>query len=130
MATASRGHSRRRRPANVRRSFLQRGGGWRTPPDESGGFQVYVAPYQGPGRQWQISIDGGHAPQWNPKGGELFSENGTQTMVVDVKTGTTFNAGKPRVLYVGPLGGVAPDGQRSLTIAGVAPSQPFRAVSA
>ena len=39
-----------------------------------------------------------------------------------------FNAGKPRVLYVGPLGGVAPDGQRFLTIAGVAPSQPFKAV--
>ena len=96
--------------------------------DESGGFQVYVAPYPGPGRQWQISIDGGNAPQWNPKGGELFYENGTQTMVVDVKTGTTFNAGKPRVLYIGPPGGVAPDGQRFLTIAGVAPSQPFRAI--
>jgi len=96
--------------------------------DESGGFQVYVAPYPGPGRQWKISIDGGSAPQWNPKGGELFYENGTQTMVVDVKTGRTFNAGKPRVLYVGPLGGVAPDGQRFLTIAGVAPNQPFRTV--
>jgi serine/threonine-protein kinase len=96
--------------------------------DEMGGVQVYVAPYPGPGRRWPISIDGGDAPQWNPKGGELFYENGTQTMVVDVKTGTTFNAGKPRVLYDGPLGQVAPDGQRFLTIAGVAPSQPLRAV--
>lgn len=96
--------------------------------DESGGFQVYVAPYPGPGRRWQISIDGGSAPQWNPKGGELFYENGTQTMVVDVRTGNTFNAGKPRVLYVGPLGGVAPDGQRFLTIGGVAPSQPSKSI--
>jgi Tol biopolymer transport system component len=96
--------------------------------DESGGPQVYVAPYPGPGRRWQISIDGGDAPQWNPKGGELFYESGTRTMVVDVKTGTTFNAGKPRVLYDGPLGGVAPDGQRFLTIAGVAPSHPFRTI--
>lgn len=96
--------------------------------DESAGLQVYVAPYPGPGRRWPISIDGGDAPQWNPKGGELFYENGTQTMVVDVKTGPTFHAGKPRVLYAGPLGQVAPDGQRFLTIAGVAPSQPFRAI--
>ena len=96
--------------------------------DESGGLQVYVAPYPGPGRRWQISIDGGDAPQWNPKGGELFYENGTQTMVVDVKTGTTFHAGKPRFLYNGPLGQVAPDGQRFLTIAGVARGQPFRTI--
>jgi Tol biopolymer transport system component len=96
--------------------------------DESGGFQVYVAPYPGPGRRWQISIDGGNSPQWNPKGGELFYENGTQTMVVDVKTAATFDHGTPRVLYSGPLGRVASDGQRFLTIAGVAPSQPFRAI--
>jgi serine/threonine protein kinase len=96
--------------------------------DESGGFQVYVAPYPGPGRRWQISMDGGDAPQWNPKGGELFYENGPQTMVVNVKTGTTFNAGKPRVLYVGPLGRVAPDGQRFLTNVGVVPSQPPRTI--
>ena len=53
---------------------------------------------------------------------------GTPTMIVDVKTGTTFNAGKPGVLYIGPLGRVAPDGQRFRTIAEAARSQSFRAI--
>jgi serine/threonine protein kinase/Tol biopolymer transport system component len=92
--------------------------------DESGGTQVYVQPYPGPGRKWQISIDGGNAPEWNPKGRELFYRNGDKTMVVDVTTSPTFSAGKPRVLYDGPAGVVSPDGQRFLAVQAVEPERP------
>jgi Tol biopolymer transport system component len=92
--------------------------------DESGGTQVYVQSYPGPGRKWQISTDGGNAPQWNPKGRELFYRNGNKAMVVDVTTSPTFSAGKPRVLYDGPAGVVSPDGQRFLAVQAVDPEQP------
>jgi hypothetical protein len=91
--------------------------------DESRGFQVYVQPYPGPGRKWQISTEGGALPQWNPKGHELFYRNGNKTMVVDVTTSPTFSAGKPRVLYDGPAGVVSPDGQRFLAVQAVEPEQ-------
>jgi Tol biopolymer transport system component len=84
--------------------------------DVSKGLQVYVVPYPGPGPPTQISTDGGEGPQWNPKGGELFYENGNRTMVVNVTTSTNFTADRPRVLYEGPFGVVAPDGQRFLSI--------------
>ena len=86
--------------------------------DESGGHLVYVTSYPPRGRRWQISTERGDFPEWNPKGGELFYWNGRQTMVVDVTTGTTFSAGRPRVLYTGRPGLVSPDGQRFLTVLG------------
>jgi Tol biopolymer transport system component len=92
--------------------------------DESGGLQVYVQSYPGPGRRWQISADGGAAPQWNPNGRELFYRNGDRTMVVDVKVSPDFSAGKPRVLYAGPDGKVSPDGQRFLAILPLVAEQP------
>ncbi len=66
--------------------------------EESGGLQVYVQPYPGPGGKWQVSTAGGNFPQWNPNSRELFYRNGDTTMVVDVTTSPTFSAGKPRVL--------------------------------
>jgi Tol biopolymer transport system component len=92
--------------------------------DESSGFQVYVQPYPGPGRKWQVSTEGGGFPKWNPNGRELFYRNGEKSMVVDVTTSPTFNAGKPRLLYEGPAGNPAPDGQRFLGIQAVEPEQP------
>jgi Tol biopolymer transport system component len=106
----------------------------RTPADESGarfspdghwlaytsvdseGPQVYVVPYPGPGQRIQVSTEGGHAPQWNPKGGELFYRNGNQTMVVKVITGANFSTDRPKLLYEGRAGAVAPDGQRFLAV--------------
>jgi Tol biopolymer transport system component len=87
--------------------------------DASGGVQVYVAPFPGPGRRIQVSTDGGDDPQWHPKGGELFYRNANRTMVVPVTTAGTFAAGRPSVLYEGPSGQVSPDGQRFLAIAAI-----------
>ena len=63
---------------------------------------------------------------WNPKGGELFYKEGNRMMAVDVETGATFRASKPRVLFEGRFLGqmvgavrfaVSPDGQRFLLTA-------------
>jgi eukaryotic-like serine/threonine-protein kinase len=92
--------------------------------DESGGAEVYVQPYPGPGGKWRISTDGGGTPQWNPNGRELFYVSGDKTMVVDIATVPTFRAGKPRLLYQGPSGDPSPDGQRFLAVQPVEPEQP------
>ena len=92
--------------------------------EESGGTQVYVQPYPGPGGKWQVSTDGGNRPQWNPNSREIFYRNGDATMVVDVTTSPTFSAGKPIVLYQGPEGNVSRDAQRFLAMQPVELRQP------
>ena len=92
--------------------------------EESGGPQVYVQPYPGPGGKWQVSTAGGNRPQWNPNNRELFYRNGDTTMVVDVTTSPTFTAGKPRVLYQGPEGDVSRDAHRFLAMQPVELGQP------
>src|SRR5262249_24943837 len=42
---------------------------------ESGRPEIYVQPYPGPGGKWQISMEGGFEPVWNPSGRELFFRN-------------------------------------------------------
>jgi Tol biopolymer transport system component len=39
---------------------------------ESGRTEVYVRPFPGPGRKWQISSNGGSNPTWRSDGKELF----------------------------------------------------------
>jgi eukaryotic-like serine/threonine-protein kinase len=93
--------------------------------NESGGSEVYVQPYPGPGKKWQISVGGGNFPRWNPSRGELFYNSGDKTMVVDVVTSPTFSAGKPKLLYEGPDSGLpSPDGKRFLIVQSVEPPQP------
>jgi Tol biopolymer transport system component len=40
--------------------------------NESGRAEVYIAPFPGPGRKWQVSAAGGASPRWRPDGKELF----------------------------------------------------------
>ena len=42
------------------------------PTNESGRFEVYVAPFPGPGGKWQVSTGGGDHPQWRRDGREIF----------------------------------------------------------
>jgi serine/threonine-protein kinase len=70
--------------------------------DASGRYEVYVRPFPGPGSQWQISTGGGEEPVWSRNGKELFYRNGTQWMVADVRTTSTFSAAPPRLLFTGP----------------------------
>jgi eukaryotic-like serine/threonine-protein kinase len=93
--------------------------------DESGRFEIYVQPYPGPGGKWQISIEGGREPVWNPNGRELFYRCGNKMMAVDIATQPGFAVGRPRMLFEGqyqpapgsfPNYDVAPDGQRFLML--------------
>ncbi len=50
--------------------------------DESGGYEVYVRPFPGPGGKWQISTSGGVMPTWSPNGKELFYRTGGNRIMV------------------------------------------------
>jgi dipeptidyl aminopeptidase/acylaminoacyl peptidase len=93
--------------------------------DESGRREVYVQPYPGPGRKWQISAEGGNEPVWNRNGREIFYRSGDRMMAVDITTQQSFSAGRPKMLFEGryqptPLQranyDVSPDGQRFLMV--------------
>ena len=93
--------------------------------DESGRPEVYVQPYPSPGGKWQISIEGGAEPVWNPNGRELFYRSGNEMMVVETTTQPNFSAGNPRVLFeaqyhanpqMSAVYDVSPAGQRFLMI--------------
>ena len=97
--------------------------------DESGRREVYMQPYPGPGRKWQISTNGGQEPIWNPKGGELFYRSGTSMMAVAIDMESDSTPGPPQMLFEGPYVptgfsypnyDVSPDGQRFLMLAPVA----------
>ncbi len=93
--------------------------------DESGGNQVYVLPFPGPGGKRQISTDGGVSPVWALDGQELFYLNGDQMMAVDIETEPGFRASTPRLLFeagfipdsIGVAAfGVTADGQQFLMV--------------
>lgn len=72
--------------------------------NESGRAEIYVRPFEGQGRRWQISTAGGTEPQWNPRGGELFylsPELGL--MRVGVNVAEEFEAGIPERLFTANL---------------------------
>jgi Tol biopolymer transport system component len=90
--------------------------------DESGRAEVYVAPFPGPGRKWQVSSGGGTLPRWSGTGREIFFNGaGERIMAAEVSAhGDTFEVGRTqplfqiRVLAIGSVYDVTPDGQRFL----------------
>jgi serine/threonine-protein kinase len=72
---------------------------------ESGGNEVYVQPFPGPGPKTRISLDGGSTPRWSRDGRELFYWARipiAKLMVVDVVSSPDFRAGAPRELFRQP----------------------------
>ncbi len=74
--------------------------------NESGRYEVYVRPYQGPGPKHPISTSGGREPVWARDGKQLFYREPPRQpggpfrmMVVDVTPGAAFSAGKPTALF-------------------------------
>ena len=68
---------------------------------ESGRFEIYVRPFpEGEGR-WQVSTGGGRVPVWSDAGDEIFylSANQDKVLAVPVKTGSSFEAGAPKLLF-------------------------------
>ena len=123
--------------------WLAYGAGQSDPMSVMGETEVYVRPFPGPGQARPVSVGGGVAPMWNPRGGELFytrprskSHRMATVMVVDLGPGNPARLGTPRPLfdYDGdelcfgsmplPCHSVAPDGQHFYTTGGAKPSPP------
>ncbi len=94
--------------------------------NETGKWEIYVAPFPGPGGNWKVSTAGGSEPRWRRDGKELFyaAPDGS-IMSADVKLGATFEANVAKPLFrvqrrehisSGDLFSydVTPDGQRFL----------------
>ena len=69
--------------------------------DESERFEVYVAPFPGPGAKRQVSVNGGGRPMWSRDGRELFFIQGDTLMVARVEPGESVAVGKPQALFTG-----------------------------
>jgi Tol biopolymer transport system component len=77
--------------------------------DETGTFEVYVAPFPAAGNWWRkrISNNGGGHPRWRRDGKELFyiAPDGT-LMAVAVNAEDTFEASAPRTLFKTRIAGI------------------------
>ena len=91
--------------------------------NESGAFEIYVRPFQGPGGRSQISTGGGINAVWSRARHELLylAPDGRIMVVPYTAAGDAFQAEKPRVwsetpIQVRPLTGASfdlhPDGER------------------
>jgi Tol biopolymer transport system component/predicted Ser/Thr protein kinase len=106
---------------------------------ESGRNEIYVAPFPGPGGQWQISNTGGYTPRWRHDGSEIFFltlDGRLMSASVNGK-GAGFEVGAVKTLFTTHtsfVGGyeydVSADGQRFLinTIPEQATSAPITVV--
>ncbi|MBI3666259.1 MAG: PD40 domain-containing protein [Acidobacteria bacterium] len=94
--------------------------------NEIGRSEVYVQPFTGApsgasrsGAKWQVSTNGGADPRWRGDGKELFYTENNKIMAVEVKAGSTFEAGFPKMLFELPNNSawdITADGQRFLVI--------------
>jgi len=67
--------------------------------NESGQNEIYVRPFPGSGRRWQVSTTGGTQAVWNPNGRELFYRDGDKMMAVDVSAAHELTLSPPRMLF-------------------------------
>jgi Tol biopolymer transport system component len=65
-----------------------------------GSWEVYVSSFPDGSSTWQVSKSGGQEPRWRRDGKELFylAPDGSM-MAVPVKTGSSFEAGPPAILF-------------------------------
>ncbi len=86
--------------------------------DETGGQEVYVRPFPGPGRASRVSTAGGVYPVWSRDGKELFFVEADKLMSAPVRSSPNLEAGTPVLLFKlpGDIDGfdASPDGQRFL----------------
>jgi dipeptidyl aminopeptidase/acylaminoacyl peptidase len=93
--------------------------------DESGSIEVYVAPFPGPGRRWQVSTNGGVYAKWRSDGQEIvYSQFDGDISAVAVRAAgdsfhvdgesTLFTIGQPQI--GGPHYSMSGDGQRFLVV--------------
>ena len=86
---------------------------------ETGRSEIYVRPFPGSGRSWQVSANGGIEPAWRRDGREIFYrglDGGVVAVsIVSQTQPAAVTAGTPVVLFRAPGSVVpSPDGQRFL----------------
>ena len=93
--------------------------------DDSGRYEIYVAPFHGPGGKRQISTGGGTFPRWRRDGKEIFYVGADGTLVatqVSVK-GVAVDVGETQSLHIPVITSafylydVSADGQQFLVAA-------------
>jgi Tol biopolymer transport system component len=69
--------------------------------DDSGRYEVYVAPFPGGGSRVQVSREGGTQPRWNPAGSEILLKTPDNVLTaVRIETGSgTISVGTPTPLF-------------------------------
>jgi eukaryotic-like serine/threonine-protein kinase len=97
--------------------------------DESGRYEIYVRRFSAKtasatAGKWQLSDGGGSEPRWSADGKELYYLSPDwKLMVVEVTTGSLFQAGTPKLLFQAPqqngftAGDYTVDGKRFLFLA-------------
>ncbi|MGH9442277.1 MAG: protein kinase domain-containing protein [Thermoanaerobaculia bacterium] len=79
--------------------------------NESGAYEIYLAPFPGPGEKIRVSTAGGTMPRWRKDGTELFYvSQDSQMMAVPFRT-ANGQAGEPK-----PLFGMDPSGWRDYDV--------------
>jgi len=66
---------------------------------ESGGPEVYVQPYPGPGEKIRISTAGGTEPIWTAKGREILYRREGQFLSATIRSLSPFRVDPPRLLF-------------------------------
>jgi Tol biopolymer transport system component len=95
--------------------------------NESGRTEVYVAPFPGPGRKWQVSAQGGAYPLWRQGGREILYQELQTNKIFSVPVtlkGDAPDFGHATELFVAtpPIAGLAPrfdataDGKKFIVI--------------
>jgi serine/threonine-protein kinase len=73
--------------------------------NESKRDEIYVMGFPSLNGHWQVSVNGGSLPTWNPNGRELyFVSPENKLMAVGIKPGAQFQAGVPQLLFDVRLG--------------------------
>jgi Tol biopolymer transport system component len=67
--------------------------------NESGRYEVYVAPFPPTGQQSRVSVAGGFNPRWSGDGRELFYLSDGVLMAAPVRTGSPVTVGTPVALF-------------------------------
>jgi hypothetical protein len=75
--------------------------------DESGREEIYLTRFPSGEGRWQVSLNGGVRPRWNPSGGELFFTYETTLYAVEVELEPTVRLGTPEPLFNAALLGIS-----------------------
>jgi hypothetical protein len=87
--------------------------------DETGSYEVYIAPFPAGGAKWQVSQGGGAEPMWKQDGNSLFYLTPDEKLMeASVKAkGSAVEIGVSHQLFQMPLRVIGPLGARSYTVA-------------